>query len=136
QQRGPQFFGRRDKLFSWINSHRFERLDFVAGQRLKPRDPFDIIAKKFDAQRVFPSRRAEFDRVAPHTELTAPELDVVARVLQVSQPMQEMVASHPQPGTNRDHHGFVILLAADAVYARDTGYYNHVLPRKKRAHSR
>src|SRR5207249_3958943 len=80
QQRRAQLLGGRDELFARINRDGGKRFDFVAGQRLEARDPFDFVAEKLDPQGVFAASGAKLDRIAAHTKLASGELDVVARV--------------------------------------------------------
>ena len=91
---GPQLLGGRDELLAGIDRDRLQRLQLVPGQRLEPRDALDLVAEELDAQGVLAPGGAELDRVAAHAELAARELDVVAGVLQVHQPVQEVVARH------------------------------------------
>jgi len=86
-----------------------------------------IDADSHDPQGVFAASGAKLDRITAHAKLAAGELDVVARVLQVHQPVKEMVASQLHGGANRDDHRLVIFLAANAINARHTGDDNHVL---------
>ena len=127
QQRRAQLLGGCDELFARINRDGGKRFDFVAGQRLEARDPVDFVAEKLDPQGVFAASGAKLDRITAHAKLAAGELDVVARVLQVHQPVKEMVASQLHGGANRDDHRLVIFLAANAINARHTGDDNHVL---------
>ena len=117
QQRWPQFLRRRHELFARINGHCRKRFDFFPGQRLKPCNLFNLIAKKFHPQGIFPPRRANLDRIAPHAKLAARKFNIVARILQIDQPVKKMVARHFPTGTNGDHHRLVIFLAADAIDA-------------------
>ena len=106
----------------------------MAGQRFEPGQPLDRVAEKLDPQGILTPRRAQFDRVATHPELAAHGFDVVPRVLQIHEPAQEMVARHFLAHPDRNHHRLVILLAADAVDARDAGHHDHVAPREQGTH--
>jgi hypothetical protein len=89
------------------------------------------LAGKLDPQAVFPPRRTQLDRVPAHAELAARELDIIAVVLQIDEPVQKMIARNLHPYANRNHHRLVILLAADAVDARHAGHDHNVAPRKQ-----
>ena len=112
------------------------RIQGPAAQGIKLRDAIDAVAKKLDPQRVLTARRPKLDGIAAHAKLAAPEFDVVAAVLKVHDPFEELVAGHFQSHADRDHHGFVILLAADAVNARDAGDDHHIATREQRTHRR
>ena len=117
QQGGPQIFGGRHELFGRVNPHRLERLGFFARQGLEARQPLDFVAEEFHPQRILPPGRAQFHRVAAHAELAADKFNVVARILKIHKPAQEMVARHFFADADGDHHRLVIFLAADAVDA-------------------
>src|SRR6266436_3754632 len=75
------------------------------------------LAKELDPQSVFAPGGTDLDGVAAHPELAAGEFDVIARVLQIHQPVQQVLARDFHPGANRDDHRLIILFAADAIDA-------------------
>src|SRR5215468_12399700 len=108
----------------------------MAGQRFEPGDAVDLIPKKLDAQSVFAAGGAQFHRIPAHPELAAGKLDVIAGVLQVDETMEKMFAAEFNPGPNRDDHHLVILPAANAINAGDTGHDHDVTSREKGTHGR
>ncbi len=127
-------FIRRHELRGRENHRVDGRFQLVSRQRLKARDAFDLVAEEFDAQRILAAGGAKFHRIAADTELAALEGDVVARVLQVHEAGEELIARQGLPGMDRDDHRLVILLAARAVDARDAGDDDHVAAREERTH--
>ena len=134
QRRAFDFVHGRDELFARINRNARQRFDSMAGQGIEPRDALNPVAEELDAQRVFGPGGAKLDGIAAHAKLAAGELEVVPAVLQVHDAFEELLARDFLPGADRDHHRFVILLAADAVNARNTGDDHDVAPRKQRTH--
>ena len=106
----------------------------MARQRLEPRDFLDFIAEKLQAQAILAPGRPDFHRVAAHAEIAALEGDVVAVVLQIHQPRQELLARSGLPHAQRNHQRLVILLAADAVNARHARHHDHIAAREQRTH--
>ena len=114
----------------------FERLDLVAGQRLEARDALDFLAEKFHAQAVLASGGADFHRVAAHAEIGRARTRCrCASYCKSTRRVQELFARQSACPTRIGmHHRLVILLAADAVNARDAGHHHHVAPREQRTH--
>jgi hypothetical protein len=74
-----------------------------------------------DAQRELLVRRVDLDDVAPHPERAAPELVVVALVLDLDELAQDLVALDALPLLERQHQPVVRVGRAQAVDARHAG---------------
>ena len=72
----------------------------------------------------------DLDGVAADAELAAPELVVVALVLDVDQLAEDLVALDPLPRFERQHHPVVRLGRAEAVDARHARDDDDVAPLK------
>src|SRR4029450_14091980 len=64
-------------------------------QRIEPRKLVDLVAKETDSQRMLFVRRNHFDDVAANAERAAPELHVVAFVLDLDELPQDLAATDP-----------------------------------------
>src|SRR5437868_14724306 len=91
KQSRPELLGGGNELFAGINRHRLERINLVARHRLKTGDALNLLAKKLDPQSVFAASGTDLDGVAAHSELATREFNVIARVLQIDQPVQEVL---------------------------------------------
>ena len=121
-------------MFARINRGVRQVLDLVARERLELRQSLDRVAEEFDAQRIFPIRRANLHRVPAHAEVAALERDVVARVLEIDEAREELVARQFHVHVQRNDQRLVILLAANAVNTGNTGDHHHIAPREQRNH--
>ena len=95
--------------------------DDLAGERIEPRQLVDFVAEQPDAKRVLLVRRHDLDDVAAHAEGAAPELHVVALVLDLDQLPEDLIAVDALPELERQQHAVVRLGRAKAVDAGDAG---------------
>ena len=56
--------------------------------------------------------------------------------MQIDQAIEKNVAADLFTDAQRQHHGLIILFAADAVDAGNAGHHHHVAPGEKRTHGR
>ena len=100
----------------------------LAGERVQGHQPLDLVAEHLDPDGVLLVHREDLDRVAADPEGAAGEGEVVAGVLDVDEPAQQLVAvellADPQP----DHPVDVLLRGAQAVDARHRGHHDDVAP--------
>jgi hypothetical protein len=68
-----------------------------------------------------PIRKADFDDVAPDAKRAAPELVIVALVLDFHELAENLVASHPHAALERQEHAVIRFGRAQTVNARDAG---------------
>ena len=117
-----------------INRDAVEGLEAFAGQRVEGRDLLDFVAEQLDAHRraVF-IRRDDFDDIAARAERAAMQVHVVALVLNIGQPPQNMLSVNHLPALGGKGHVRVGARIAEAVNAGDAGDNNHVAPLKQGA---
>jgi hypothetical protein len=109
----------------------------LAAQRVHLADALDLVAPVLDAQgHVLGVHREHLHHVAAHPEGAAVEVDVVARVLDVHQPAQQLVAAQLLAHVQLHQHAAVPLGRADAVDARHARHDDDVPPRQERARGR
>jgi hypothetical protein len=131
-----QLFGGRDELFAGINGDRLQatRSAFpVSGSKRVMRS----ISSPKNSTRSASSRPAgQSSTVSPRTRnwprVNSMSLRVYCRS---TSRCRKWSRASPCP-PDRDDHGLVILLAADAVNAGDAGHHDHVAPREERTHRR
>jgi hypothetical protein len=107
-------------------------LDDLAGQRVQRHDALDLVAEHLDADRELLVDREHLDRVAPHAERAAGEGEVVAGVLDVDEPAQQLVALDGVADGQPDHAVDVLLRRAEAVDAGDRGHDDDVAAGQQR----
>ena len=71
QHRRPQLGRGGDELLARVNGHGFQRLQLVAGQRLKPGDALNLVPEELHPQSVLAAGGAELHRIPAHAELAA-----------------------------------------------------------------
>ncbi len=103
----------------------------LAGQRVQGHEPLDLVAEHLDPHRMLLVHGEHLDGVAAHAEGAAREGDVVARVLDVDEGPQQLVAvellAHPQA-----HHAVDVLLRrAEAVDGGDARHHDAVAARQQ-----
>ena len=95
--------------------------DLLAGDRIDHEDALDLVAEQLDADRGLVIGRMQLDGVAPHPELAAHEVHVVALVLHVHQSTEDRPLI---VGLARSHDEELVLVLqrrTEAVDARDRG---------------
>ncbi len=91
----------------------------VAGQRVEELQRLDLVVEQRDADRVLGVlRREDVEHVAAHAEHAALELDVVARVLHLGQPLDRVALRHAVALLQVQDHAVVLGRVADAVDRR------------------
>ena len=93
--------------------------DDLAGERVQGVDPLDLVAEELDPDRELLVDRDDLDGVAAHPEGAAGERQVVAGVLHLDEPAQQVVALDLGADLEPDHPVDVLLRGAQAVDARD-----------------
>src|SRR5207302_1727867 len=112
----------------------------LAGERIERRQLVDVVAEQLDAEPRLLVRRVDLDDVAADAERAAPEIMVVALVLDLDELAQNLVAADPLPALERQQHAVVRLGRAEAVDARHAGDDDDVAaleerPRRREAHA-
>ena len=96
-------------------------------------DRLDGVTHELDAGRDLLVRRLDVDDVAAHPKARAPEVHVVARVLQVGELAQQDVAAPRLAALDGDRLAEIVLRRADAVDAGDRRHHHDVAPGQQRA---
>src|SRR5258706_126790 len=94
----------------------------LAGQRVDHVDVADLIAEEFDAIGELFVRRLQLNHVAANAERAALEVDIIARVLEVDQLSEHLVAIRFHAFADRQHASLVFDRRAEpenAAYRRD-----------------
>ncbi len=115
---------------------RVELLDDLAGERVDADDALDLVAEELDADRVLLVRGEHLDRVAAHPELVAGEAEVVALVLQLDEPAQDVALVAFVARAEHQQLLAVHLRRAEAVDRRHRRDDDHVAPGEQRARGR
>ena len=102
--------------------------DHLAGERVQREEALDLVAEHLDPDRELLVDREDLDRVATDPEGAAGEGQVVAGVLDLDEPAQQLVALDGVADLERDHAVDVLLRRAEAVDARDRGDDDDVAP--------
>ena len=123
-----------------VDRHLVEPSDHLAGQRIEPGELVDLVAEQPDPQRVLFVGRHHLDDVAADAEGAAPELRVVALVLDLDQLAEDLIAIDALPHLQRQQHPVVRLRRSEAVDARDARDDDDVAtleerPRRRQAHA-
>ncbi len=109
---------RGDVVAVGIDGDRVEGGDLLAGERIDLPDRLDLVAEHRQPPcPVLHVRREHLDHVAVDPEGAAEQVDVVAPVLELDQPFEQLAALHPLAGLQADDHLRVGLDRADAVDA-------------------
>ena len=88
----------------------------VPGQRVEELQRLDLVVEERDADRILGVlRRKDVEDVAAHAEHAALELDVVARVLHLRQPLDRVALRHAVALLQVQDHAVVLGRVADAV---------------------
>ena len=86
-----------------INRRLLEVGDRVPGKRIDFRDPFDLVSPHLDANALLLVRRQNLDRIPAHAERASLEAHVIARVLDLHERAENVVARNSLPFRERDH---------------------------------
>ncbi len=92
-----------------IDGNLVEPTEHLARERVEPRELVDLIAEESNAQRVLFIRWHDLDNVAADAEGAAPELRVVALVLDLHELAENLVAVDPLSDFERKEHPVVRL---------------------------
>ncbi len=106
--------------------------ELLAGERIDRGDAIDGVAEHLDAQHRLLVRRVHLDRVAPNPEVAPPERHVVALVLHVDQPAQDVAHVVVDADAQIEQVAPVLLGVAHAVDARHRRDDDHVTTRQQR----
>ena len=118
--RGEQRLSRRDVVCLRVDGDTGQRTQNGAGERIEHGDLLDRVVEQLDAQRLLVGFRGEhIDDVATHPVGTAMEVDVVAGVLQLGQPPEEMTLIEQVAAIQMQHHLQVRAGISEAIDRRD-----------------
>lgn len=110
--------------------------DDLAGQRVQGGERLDLVTEHLDADGELLVDREDLDGVAADPEGAAGERDVVARVLHLHEPAQQLVPVDLLADLELDHAVHVLLGRAEAVDAGDGGDHDDVAPGEQRIRRR
>ena len=110
-----------------------ELLDDLAGERVDRRDALHLVAEERDAHAALLVGGEHLDGVAPHPELVAGEVEVVALVLQLDEAGEDRALLALLPHVEDQALPGVLLGAAEAVDRRHRRHDDHVAPGHERA---
>ncbi len=105
----------------------------LASERIDRHQLVDLVTEQLDAQRRVLVRGVHLDDVAPHAETAAPELEIVALVLDFHELPQDLIAVDALPAREREQHAVVGFRRAQAVDARDARDDDDVAPLEERS---
>ncbi len=113
-----------------------ELLHDLAGERVDRRDALHLVAEERDAHSPFLVGGEHLDGVAPHPELVAGEVVVVALVLQLDEAGEDRALLALLPHVEDEALPGVLLGPAEAVDRRHRRHDDDVAPRHERAGGR
>ena len=112
----------------------FEGADRLARHDVDLADGVDLVAEKLHADGDFGVGRGEdLHHVPPHAEGGTLEVGIVARILNVHEAGEQLVARHLLPRAQRNAKAEELLGRAQAVNARDGGDDDDIVPLAQRA---
>jgi hypothetical protein len=95
---------RRDEVRLRIDGNPVVPLRRLAGERVERRELVDLVAEEADPQRVLLVGGIDLDDVAADAKRAAPELVIVALVLNLDQLAENLVPVHALTGFERQQH--------------------------------
>ena len=105
----------------------------LARERIEPGQRLDVIVEQLDPHRLASGfGREDVDHVAAHAIGAGREVDLVARVLHVGEPAQQLALVHALATHQVQHHREVGLRVAEAVDRGDGGDDDRVAPLEQR----
>ena len=105
----------------------------LAKERVDLAEGLDLLAPHCDPVSVILIGGEDFDHVAAHPEVSTPEVDVVALVLDLDQPAQDVLAADLLPFLEQEQHPVIGFGRAKAVNATDARDNQAVAAFEKRA---
>ena len=84
-------------------------LDHLAGDRIHPKNPLDLVAPVLDAIHRLPVRGEDLEGVALHAELAPDEVDLVSLVLDVDEAPNGLVERELDPANKPEQLALVLL---------------------------
>ena len=116
---GNKLLGREDFYIHELGNH-------FSGQRIKLGDPFNLIPPHFDGVSGFRVRRNNLQRVTSHPECSATQFHIIARILDIDQPPQQIISAIHLPALNFDRYLTPTNRVADSVNARYGSNDDHI----------
>ena len=113
-------------MFGRVNDGGVEVGQAVSGHRMHHLNTLQVVAPQFQAQRLLVVAGPDFQRVALGPEPARRQVDVVALVLHLHQPVQNGVASNRRVHLEQQVHGAVLFRVAQAVDAAHRGHHDGV----------
>ena len=119
------------------NGHMLYHIFSLAGQRVCLGDPVDLVPEEFHSNgQVAHIGQIDLHHIAPHAELVAGKVHVIAFVLQGDQPFAQLLPAHFHARPQADDHAAVINGVAQAVNAGNAGHNDHIPPFRQRRRGR
>ena len=125
-----------DEVRGRVDGHVPRLVEDLAADGVEADDLLDLVAPELDADGGVLGGGPDLDGIAAHAELAARGLEVVARVLDVDQLAQHLVAVDGVADAEQDHLLEVVLGRAQAVDAAHAGDDDHVATQKQRGGGR
>ena len=123
---------RGDEVLGGGDVDGFQILLDLAGERGDALERLDLVAPEGEADAVLGVAGEDIHRIAAHAEGAGLGLQVVARVLDAHELIEELLAVHPAAAVEADEHALVVDGRAEAVDAGDGGDDHHVAPVQQR----
>ncbi len=126
-------FARGHVVAARIDGEARDAREHFPGERIEVRQRFDLVVEELDAHRLaLGLRRVDVDHVAAHPVGAAVQLHVVARVLQLREPPQDIALVHARAAGEVKHHGVIGAGIAEAVDGGDRRHDERVLALEQR----
>ena len=116
----------RDEVLRRSDGHLVHFLRDFAGNDVKSYEPVHFIAEKFDAESFFVVARVNFNHVAVHAERTAFQAEVISRILDAHEVVQNLVAVVNVTLLDAHHQVKIFARASQTVDAAHGSHDNHV----------
>ena len=104
----------------------------LARERIEASDTLHLVTPKLDADGLFLICRKDLDRVSAHSKRAALKEVVVAPVLDVDEPTQDLFAGLLLPHREMEHQASVVDRVTETEDARHRRDHDHVLPLHQR----
>ena len=113
-------------MLCWCNRHLVHFLRDFAGNDVEAHEPVHLVAEQFDAEAFFVIARVDFNHVAVHAETAALQAEIVSRVLDSHQVVENLVPVVNVAFLDADHQVEVFAGASQTVDAAYGCKDNHV----------
>ena len=120
------------EVLGGIDGASIELRDRVAGERLKPGDPLDLVAPEFDPHRLLVVGRVDLDSIAADAKRSRLERRIVPLIVDADQLAEYRVAPALLAYLDGYHQRAICGGIAQTVDRRHSGHDDHVVPLHQR----